>query len=81
MFTVAFTVHRFCVQAFRRRKGVLVPEEAGQFYTEGPARRAMDAAARRSDGAALYLVKGEPVTALWNRPRLLDRRGEVLDLD
>ena len=81
MFTVAFTVHRFCVQAFRRRAGVLMPDETGEFYAEGPARRAMDAAARRADGVALYMVKGEPVTALWHRPRLLDRRGEVLDLD
>lgn len=78
---VVFAVTRFCVQAFTRRAGILVPSESREHYFEGEARRVMGSLARRSAGVALYRVRGEPGSGLWCHPRLLERRGDILDLE
>ena len=78
---VVFAVTRFCVQAFGRRGGTLMPTEAKECYFEEDARREMQILARRSSGVALYRVRGEPLSGLWGKPRLIERRGEILALD
>ena len=78
---VVFAVTRFCVQAFGRRGGTLRPTEARECYFEEDARREMALLARRSTGVALYRVRGEPLSGLWGRPKLIARHGEVLELE
>lgn len=76
-----FAVTRFCVQAFGRRGGALMPTEARECYFEEDARREMEILARRSSGVALYRVRGEPLSGLWENPSLIAREGEILTLD
>lgn len=76
-----FTVTRFCLQAFAKRPGGLVPTEARECRFEEEARRELAPLARRSAGVALYRVRGEPVSNLWCAPKLIERHGEILDLD
>ncbi|PIC00907.1 hypothetical protein CSW60_04965 [Caulobacter sp. X] len=78
---VVFAVTRFCVQAFGRRGGTLTPTEVRECYFEEDARREMEVLARRSSGVALYRVRGEPLSGLWENPRLIARQGEILALD
>lgn len=78
---VVFAVTRFCVQAFGRQGGALTPTEVKECYFEEDARREMEILARRSSGVALYRVRGEPLSGLWGKPRLIDRQGEILMLD
>ncbi|PIB91395.1 hypothetical protein CSW62_07280 [Caulobacter sp. FWC2] len=78
---VVFSVTRFCVQAFGRRGGLLRPTEVRECYFEEEARREMQVLARRSSGVALYRVRGEPLSGLWGKPRLIERQGEILALD
>ena len=61
--TNAFTVTRFVVSA--------PGEEPREFSTEAEAERAAQAAAKRTGGATLYRVMGEPATDLWRRPERL----------
>jgi len=76
-----FTVTRFCIQTFTRDPTGLWPAEAREFMFEEDARGAARAARRRSAGVALYSVRGEPVQRLWDRPRLLERHGDILELE
>ncbi|MEW6389796.1 MAG: hypothetical protein AB1542_05095 [Pseudomonadota bacterium] len=76
-----FAVTRFCVQAFGRRSGMLTPTEVRECYFEEDARREMEVLARRSSGVALYRVRGEPLSGLWENPKLIARQGEILALD
>jgi hypothetical protein len=78
---VVFSVTRFCVQAFGRQSGSLAPTEVRECYFEEDARREMEIMARRSSGVALYRVKGEPLSGLWGKPKLIARQGDVLELD
>lgn len=76
-----FTVTRFCIQTFARGASGLRPADAAEYKFEDDARSAMRRARRTVAGVALYSVRGEPVQRLWDRPRLLEKHGEVLDLD
>ena len=78
---VVFAVTRFSVQAFGRRSGMLTPTEVRECYFEEDARREMEVLARRSSGVALYRVRGEPLSGLWENPKLIARQGEILALD
>ena len=78
---VVFAVTRFCVQAYGRRSGMLTPTEVRECYFEEDARREMEVLARRSSGVALYRVRGEPLSGLWENPKLIARQGEILALD
>jgi len=78
---VVFAVTRFCVQAFGKRGGTLRPTEVRECYFEEDARREMESLARRSSGVALYRVRGEPLSGLWGKPRLIEQTGEILALD
>lgn len=76
-----FTVVRFCVQTFTKRSDGIAPLDAYEFSVEAEARAMARAARRRVAGVALYSVKGEPVQRLWDRPRLIERHGEILELE
>jgi len=76
-----FTVVRFCVQTFKRLPEGLAPLDAREFTGEAEARAVARAARRRVAGVALYSVRGEPVQRLWERPRLIERHGEILELE
>lgn len=76
-----FTVTRFCIQSFAHGSAGLVPSDTAEFRLEDQARIAAQAAWRRCAGVALYSVRGEPVQRLWDKPRLLERFGDVLDLE
>lgn len=77
-----FTVTRFCVETFKRRKdGGLACHEVLEFWDEGRAREKAAKARKGSAGVALYSVTGEPVSGLWKRPRLIERCGDVLERD
>ncbi|MGH1558014.1 hypothetical protein ACRAWD_09985 [Caulobacter segnis] len=78
---VVFAVTRFCVQAFGRRGGTLMPTEVRECYFEAEARREMEVLARRSSGVALYRVRGEPLSGPVGKPALIERQGEILALD
>ena len=71
-----FTVTRFCVETFKRRKdGGLAPHEVLEFMYEAEARAKFASALKGVEGASLYSVTGEPVSGLWREPKLLARYG------
>lgn len=74
-----YAVTRFCVASFKRDRGLLVQAEASEFYDETSARRAFSSMLRRSAGAALFTVTGEPGSGLWRRPRLMLALGEIVE--
>lgn len=77
-----FTVTRFCVETFKRRKdGGLSLHEVLEFKQEAEAREKAAKARKGATGVALYSVTGEPVSGLWKKPRLIERCGEVLERD
>ncbi|HWT50706.1 MAG TPA: hypothetical protein VN113_00820 [Caulobacter sp.] len=41
----------------------------------------MEILARRSSGVALYRVRGEPLSGLWGKPKLIARQGDILALE
>lgn len=76
-----FTVVRYCVQTFQRKPEGLRPMDVREYKIEKEARQATRVAIRRSSGVALYSVRGEPIQRLWDRPRLIESFGEILDID
>jgi hypothetical protein len=70
-----FKVTRYCVLPYDRRGGVLVKGEVQQFYARGDAEAVAERYARRKERVDLYEVTGWPVQDIWDRPRLLVRKG------
>jgi hypothetical protein len=58
-----------------------MPSETRECYFEEDARRELGPLARRSAGVALYTVRGEPGSGLWRKPILLEKQGDVIELD
>lgn len=72
-----FVVTRYCVQAFARRRGILIPDQAQQFRRRELALAAGNRAARWAAGVAVFQVDGETESGFWREPRLLAMHGET----
>lgn len=59
----AFTVTRYVIKPHR--------PEPSLFFSEHEAARVARSAVKRLGTVRLYEVRGEPVTNLWSRPRLV----------
>lgn len=72
-----FSVTRFCVQPFERRKAAIEPGEPQQFYNEGEALAFARRIEKRVAGVLVVRVRGWPVQGLWDRPEPIRAVGEV----
>lgn len=72
-----YVVTRFCVQAFARRRGVLVPDQTQQFRNRDHAVAAGARAERWAAGVAVYRVEGEVESGFWREPTIISLSGET----